>query len=167
MITIVISLISLVISGCSLWLSLRNQRPILTKHILFKDSLEGESGLSITAEMRNHGLGPALFQSFELFVDGKGFAPEKSHLDGVHQAIVAAFADSSLEPQIRQTCWPGKGEGFVMKTGEQLVIAQLFFPGMTKVDVVKTEEPFKRIDWRIVFKSTHGVRQVFDTRNEV
>lgn len=106
-------------------------------------------------QIMNNGIGPAIIDVFEIFLDGQKLSSQKS-------ADIERKVAEVLEAKTSKTSVTTLGSGYAMPKDQARTLLEVHFPATSQDDIERIEKRLARFSLVIRYSSMYGDRYTFD-----
>lgn len=156
---VIIALCALAFTAYQVFATRKHNRLSVRPHITYftyRDLSPGQGSLKI--EIMNNGLGPAIIDAFDVFLDGQKIPSYRS-------ADIEAKVAEVLDGQTSKTSVTTLGSGYSMPKDQTRTLLEVRFPATTQNDIERIEKRLTRFSLVIRYSSMYGDRYTFDPQN--
>lgn len=121
-----------------------------------------DDGCTITYSLRNQGLGPAIVKDRYFSLGGEKFKTEGSVAFMVEECVRQLIGDKFKYRLLRHGL---PGCNIPMPVMAEVVIAELFFPGMSDSQIDDMEATLPDLHFHVSFESMYGEKYTFSTND--
>jgi hypothetical protein len=157
----IIALCALGLTLYQAWLTRRHNRLSVMPHLDWNRAItRTNEGVVVRFLLKNSGVGPAIIRSRVFLFNGSAVA---THGDVVEELATRCFADR-VPHQVRHHSLPGIGS--IMPAGQELCVAEVFFPGLKRPQELEISGSLKDVDFVVVYESFYRERFTFSTADD-